>query len=320
MARKQIDSAILAKIESSYGIDPTPTGVANAMRVYGQSVEPLNINYVPNEYLKGYAGGHAELVGTIMKKVSFSVDLAGSGAAGTAPAYGPLLRACAFAEAISAGARVEYTPVSAAEESVAIYYYDSGVLYKLLGARGDFELDMTSGNKPALKFNFIGIDAGVVATGSTPATTLTGFKDPLVVTNPNTADLLLGCTYATGALSSGTAYPSKGLNFKTGNNPQHDTLLGGETITVDRKGVTGSIELDLSAAQEVTFEGYVRGAILNSLGLVHGTTAGYKVLVYAPSCQLKNPKPTYTNGQRRTTYDVSALPSAGNDDLRIVVL
>lgn len=320
MARKAIDAAILAKIESSYGVDPTPTGVANAMRVYGQTVEPLNIKYVENPYLRGYAGGNPELIGAIHKKVSFSVDLAGAGAAGTAPAYSPLLRACAFAETISDGARVEYNPISNNEESVTIYYYESGVIYKLLGARGDFELDMTSGNKPALKFSFIGIDGGIVATASTPATTLTGFKDPLVVTNPNTADVLVGCTYATGALSGGVSYPSRGLNFKTSNSPTHDEILGGEAITVERKGVTGSVEFDLTAAQEVTFEGYVRNATLNSLGLVHGTTAGYKVLVFAPSVQLKGAKPTYSNGQRRTTFDVSALPLVGNDDLRIVVL
>jgi hypothetical protein len=320
MARKAIDSAILAKIESSYGVDPTPTGVANAMRVYGQSVEPLNIKYVENSYLRGYAGGNPELIGAIHKKVSFSVDLAGSGAAGTAPAYGELLRACAYAEAISAGVRVDYTPITNNEESVTIYYYDSGVLYKLLGARGDFELDMTSGNKPALKFTFLGIDGGIVATASTPATTLTAFKDPLVVTNPNTADVLVGCTYSAGALSGGVSYPSRGLNFKTSNNTTHDEILGGEAIIVDRKGITGSVEFDLTTAQEVTFEGYVRNATKNSIGLVHGTTAGYKILVFAPSVQLKGAKPTYNNGQRRTSFDVSALPSIGNDDLRIVVL
>jgi hypothetical protein len=321
MGRKQIDSAVLAKIETTYGVDPTPTGVANAVRVFGQTIGTLNIKYIQNEYLKGYAGGHADLIGAIHKKIGYSVDLAGSGAAGTAPAYGPLIRACAFAEAISVGARVEYTPVSSAEESLGQYYYDSGALYKQLGARGDFELNMISGEKPSLKFDLLGIDGGAVTAASTPATTLTAFKDPLVVTNPNTADVLIGCTYATGALSGGTAYPSNGLNFKTANSPSHDEMLGGEAITIDRKGITGSITLDLTAAQEVTFEGYVRAGTLLSVGLVHGTSAGYKVIVFAPSCQFKNPKPVYVNGQRRTSFDLSALPtSAGNDDLRIVVL
>lgn len=320
MARKSIDAAILAKIEATYGVDPVPTNVANAMRVYGQTVEPFNAKYIPNEYLRGYSGGFADLVGAISKKVSFTVDLAGSGTAGTAPAYGPLLRACAFAETVSAGARVEYNPISAAEESATIYYYDAGVLNKLLGARGDWELVMTSGEKPALKFTFTGIDGGAVTAVSTPATTLTGFKNPLVVTNPNTADVLIGCTYATGALSGGTAYPSKGLNFKGASGVYHDEMLGGEAIQVDRKGITSTIEMDLTAAQEAAFDGIVRAATLQSIGLVHGTTAGYKVLVFAPAVQFKNPKPVHTNGKRNMGYDLSVLPLTGNDDLKLVVL
>lgn len=319
-ARKSIDAAILAKIEATYGTDPTPTPAANALRVYGQSVEPFNAKMIPEEYLRVYAGGFNELIGAINKKVSFSVSLSGSGAAGTAPAYGPLLRACAWAETVSVGARVEYTPISAAEESVTIYYYDGGVFHKLLGARGDWEIVMTSGNKPEIKFTFIGIDGGVATAVATPATTLTGWKDPLVVTNPNTGDLLIGCTYATGALSSGVAYPSKGLAFKGANSPFHDEMLGGEAIQIERKGITSNVELNLTAAQEVSMEAIVRAGTLQSFGLAHGTTAGYKIVLFAPACQMKNNKPVHANGLRRISYDLNVLPLTGNDDLRLVVL
>jgi hypothetical protein len=44
--------------------------------------------------------------------VEFDVDLVGSGTAGTAPAWGPLIQACAFAEVIVASTSVTYNPVS----------------------------------------------------------------------------------------------------------------------------------------------------------------------------------------------------------------
>lgn len=319
-ARKAIDAAILAKTEVTYATDPVPTGAANALRVYGQTVEPFNAKMIPEEYLRGYAGGFSELIGAINKKVSFSVSLAGAGAAGTAPAYSALLRAAVWGETISAGARVEYLQISSAEESVTIYYYDAGVFHKLLGARGDWEIVMGSGGKPELKFTFLGIDGGVATAVATPATTLTAWKDPLVVTNPNTGDLLIGCTYATGALSGGVAYPSKGLSFKGSNNLFHDEMLGGEAIQVERKGITGTVEMDLTAAQEVAMEAIVRAGTLQSFGLAHGTTAGYKIVLYAPAVQMKNPKPVISNGLRRMSYDLSVLPLTGNDDLRLVVL
>ena len=57
-----------------------------------------------------------------------------------------------------------------------------------------------------------------------------------------------------------------------------------------------------------------------SLGLVHGTTAGNKMLVYAPSVQLINPRKEDRNGRRMIGFDARFLPSSGNDELKIVAL
>ncbi len=96
-------------------------------------------------------------------------------------------------------------------------------------------------------------------------------------------------------------------------------LLGGETIDVTNRAVSGSVVLDLTAAQEVTFMGNVKANTLQSIGLMHGTTAGYKVMLFAPAAQLINPKKVDVNGKLMCGYDVRLTPSAGNDDLKIVV-
>jgi hypothetical protein len=318
MSRLTRKIAILAKIETTYGADAVPAGATDAILISNQSVNPINAQNVDRAIVREYLGGNEQLVGVFFKEVGFDVELAGAGAAGTAPAYGSLLRGCGMAEAISAGARVEYTPISTVFESLTIYYYDDGVLHKLLGARGSYKINMGLGNRPTISFKFIGLDGGDTAVAN-PSQTLTAWKTPLVITNPNTADLLLGCTYATGALSSGTAYPSKGIEIDSGISVAHNPLLGGETVELSNRNVTAKISLNLTAAQEVTFLGTVKANTTQAIGLQHGTAAGGKVIVFAPAAQLISPKKEEQNGMRLIGFDARLVPFAGNDDLRIVV-
>lgn len=77
---------------------------------------------------------------------------------------------------------------------------------------GDVEIKAGIGERPLLSFKFEGIDGGVSA--ATATGTCTPWQKPLVVTDPNTGDVLLGCTYSAGALSGGTSYPNRGFNAR----------------------------------------------------------------------------------------------------------
>ncbi|HYD79843.1 MAG TPA: hypothetical protein VEC06_08540 [Paucimonas sp.] len=96
--------SILSKIEAIYGTDPTPTGSANAIRVMNLDINPLKSELVPRESIKPYFGNDEQVLAACYCEVSFEVEVAGSGTAGTAPAVGPLLRACAMSETILAAA------------------------------------------------------------------------------------------------------------------------------------------------------------------------------------------------------------------------
>ena len=309
------NSVILAKIETTYGTDSTPTGSSNAILVSNISLTPLNANNVDRDLVRNYFGGSEQLVGTAFVECSFDVEIAGSGTAATATAWGPLLRACGFAETVTT--YVSYSPISTSQESVTIYWYDDGTLYKLLGARGNVAIGLGLSNRPVWKYKFIGINGGVTA-ASVPSTTLTAFQKPLVITETNTGDILLGATYSAGSNTGGTAYPSRGLEIDIGNTVNHIPLLGGESVDITARSVTGSCELDLTAAQEVTFMGYVTANTTQSIGFTHGTAAGNIVLLHAPAVQLINPTKTDINGKRLQKYDLRFVPSSGNDEIRIV--
>ncbi|MEG1971420.1 MAG: hypothetical protein RR101_15015 [Burkholderiaceae bacterium] len=321
MPRYVRNTAVLAKIETVYKTDAAPSGAANALLISNLTINPYNASNVDRDNVRPFFGGSEQLVGTAYVDASFDVELSGSGTAGTAPAWGPLLRACAFAEVITAGTRVDYTPITAGVESVTIYWYDDGVLHKLLGARGNVVIKLGISGRPMLSFKFQGVYGGISAVAS-PGVTLTAWKPPLVITDGNTGDITFGCTHSPSgapALAAGTVQASQGIEIDLGNSVQYTALLGGESIDITQRSMSGKVSLDLSAADEVSFMAGVIAASTQSLGLIHGTAAGNKLLVYAPAVQLFNPSKTEVNGRRLIGYDARLVPVSGNDELRIVM-
>ena len=320
MATRYIrNTAILAKKESTYGTDASPTGT-EAILVSNCSITPLAAQNVDRDIIRSYFGASEQLLGPKYVEVSFDVELAGSGTAGTAPAYGDLLEACGFTETATTSVRTEYTLGTPVSSSATIYYYSDGVLHKLLGARGNVAFEMSAGGRPLMRFRFLGLDGGQTA-ASAPSLTLTGFKTPFVIMDATAGDLTVGSTYtaATPTLTGGTSYPSQGVNMDLGNAVNFTPLLGGETIDVTNRSMTGSCVLDLTAANEVTFMGYVTGNTTQALGIMLGTTAGYKVMFHAPAVQFTNPRKQDVNGNLMIAFDLRFCPSSGNDEFRLVI-
>ncbi len=319
MPRYTRNTLILGKIEPTVGQDAAPTGAANAMLVKDQSITPIDGKFVDRNLIRGYFGASDQLLASYSVKLSFSVELAGSGAAATAPAFGALLQACAMAEALlSTPNRVEYTPVSTGLKTATLYYYDDGVLHKLLGAMGNVTLSAKLGEIPSLKFEFVGIDGGI-ATG-TASGTFSAFKTPVAMSKANVTDITLGATYAAGALSAGTQYSSTGLEIQLGNTVAFVPFLGSENVDITDRNTTGSCELDLTAAQEVALLANVKSNTTQSLGFTIGTATGNKVIIHAPNVQMINPKKSEQSGRRTFSADLRLLPTAGgtgNDELRL---
>ena len=316
MSRFIYKTVILAKIESAYGSDPTPTGAANALQVSNVSITPLNAQNVDRELVRGYFGASEQLVGSAYVEVAFDVEIQSSGTAGTAPAFGPLLRACGLAETVTAATRVEYNPITDDMESVTIYYYSDGALHKLLGARGSFDMAMGVSERPVFSFRFLALNGGVTAaTNATP--TLTAWKTPAVITDTNTLDVTFGGSYATGAVTGGTAYTSRGLSISSGNDVQFVPLVGAETVEIVGRTMVGKVSLDLTAAAEVTFMSTVLANTTQTVSMQHGLSAGYISLVYAPAVQLINPTKEDVSGLMLCGYDMRLVPSAGNDELQL---
>lgn len=320
MPRYIKQTLILAKVETTSGTDAVPTGAADALLISDMSINPLEATNVDRANVRSFFGANEQLVATANVRVGFTVELAGSGTAGTAPQWGDLLLGCAFAEAtLASPARIEYTPVSATLQSLTIYYYDAGVLHKLLGCMGNVKLMAKVGDRPKLQFDFVGVDGGISAASASG--TYTAWRTPVTMTKANVPnDVTFGATYAAGALTAGTVFPSAGLDLDVGNQVNFTPLLSSESVDVTDRALVGTVMFDLTAAQEVSLMATVKANTLQTMGMKIGTAAGNSIVLHTPGVQLLNPSKQELNGRRMIGYDMRFPPIAGNDELRIVVL
>ena len=307
LSRKRL---ILAEIESSYGVDPTPTEASNAILVRNVEVTPLEVETVARELIRPFLGQSEQLLAQQRVLVNFEVELAGSGAAGTAPAYGPLLEACRCTETVVASTSVTYAPNSdATPSSVTIYFNNDGVLHKATGCRGTFTLNCEVGQIPYIAFEMTGIynaPSDVSISGPTYANQ----ADPLLFKNGNTSSFQV-FSYA-GALQS--------LSFDVANEVIYRELVGGtKSIDIVNRAPSGECIIEATTIATHDFFSDALGSSTGNLTFQHGSTGGNIVTFTASQIDLGGPSYTDQDGIQMLTLPYIATPtSAGNNDFQLV--
>jgi hypothetical protein len=85
-------------------VDPVPTG-GDALLVNDDlELTPLAGETVARNIIRPFRGAYEQLTSNTQVGISFSVEFAASGAAGTAPKYADLIRACSMAQTITGSA------------------------------------------------------------------------------------------------------------------------------------------------------------------------------------------------------------------------
>lgn len=103
MALAQRKRVILAKLEATYGSDASPAA-ADAVLCSNLNLSPMEGSTVERDFIRPYFGASGMIRVENYVKLDFETEIAGAGAAGTAPEWGTLLKACNFSETITAAA------------------------------------------------------------------------------------------------------------------------------------------------------------------------------------------------------------------------
>jgi len=306
LTRKRL---LLAKAEATYGTDSSPAGT-DAVLVREMEITPLQSDTVDRELIRPYLGASQQLLANTRVEITFQVELAGSGTAGTAPRFGSILKACGFSETIVSSTSVTYAPVSSSFSSVTLYYNVDGVRHKLTGCRGNFTLNGTVGEIPYIEFTMTGIYNAPTDT-ALPSATYTNQAVPLVFKDGNTTSFEL-LSYA-GCLQS--------VELDMGNEVIYRELVGcsKEVLITDRK-VTGTVMIEAVAlATKNYFTAATSDTTLGNLQFTHGTTAGNIITVSSSTIDLGDVSYEDQDGITMLSIPVVAVPSgSGNDEVSIV--
>jgi len=305
LSRKRL---ILAKTESPYGTDSSPAGT-DAILVRDLSITPLQSDVVDRELIRPYLGASEQLLANTRVEVTFQVELAGSGAAGTAPAYGRVIQACGFSQAIDAGVSATYSPVSDTFSSVTIFYNIDGVLHKVTGCRGTFTLNAAVGEIPTIDFTMTGIYNAPTDTAA-PSVTYSNQATPLVFKNGNTTGFEL-LSFA-GCLQS--------VELDMGNEVIYRELVGcSKEVLITNRAVSGTVTIEAPTIAQKDYFTAALGDVLGNLTFQHGQAAGNIVTVTSTTVDIGDVSYEDQDGIHMLSVPVTAVPgSAGNDEIEFV--
>ena len=294
---------ILAKIEANYGVDPTPTGAANAMLMTQVSFSPMEGEDVSRDLEFPYLAAQGKIPVGLRCRLRGRVELVGSGTAGVAPAWGPLARACRAAEVIVADTSTTYNPISESMESVTIWFWIGGTKQIVKGCRGNATLRFPAQAIPYIELDVVGLYADP-AEVMRPSVTLTGFQKPVIVTNANTPTFTI----------DDVPLVLREFMMNLGNQVEPRLLVGSDAIVIPdgMESVTARVE----AVPMSTFNPFslARTKEAVEVVLVHGTEAGKIATVTIPTAEIDR-MGDYENAQNILEWNlpITPIPASGND-------
>ena len=308
MALSSRKRLIICKIETTYGTDASPTG-SDALLVQNLDVTPLNAEVVSRDSIRPYYGNNEQLLAKTSSSLSFEVELANSGTAGTAPKYDPVLQACALAPTVVASTSVTYNPVSSAIKSCTIWVNMDGVLQKFVGCRGTFTLSGSLGQIPTLKFDLTSLyNEPTDATQLTP--TYTAQATPLVFRQANTSAF---------SFFSSTSLCLQSLEFSLANEIVKRELINcsEEVLITDRKP-SGSVMIEAPTMATKNFFNLATSDTSGALNVMHGITAGNRVTFAAGKVDITAPTYSEQDGIVMMNVPFVAVPTtAGNNEFSL---
>ena len=303
---------LIAKIESTYGTDPTPVGGSDAIQVTNLEVTPIESDNVQASAFQGFIGNSTRgtLVANKRVSVTFDVELAGSGAAGTAPAFGPLLKSCGLSETVVASTSVTYAGVSSSFSSATIYCFYDGTRHKITGARGSVTFNFTAGQFATASFNFIGIYNAPDDTALSGTFTVANQAAALEVNDTN---------MTTATFFGETSQRIESFDLALNNELIYKETASSKEVLITNRAPGGTAVIEAPAVGTTDFFADAVAASTASSNLVLGATSGNIVSLTTAQTDITGVSYGDTNGVVSLSMPYLALPStSGNDELSLV--
>lgn len=305
---KTMRTQIAARIEAAEGTMETLAG-ADAL-LAGNLTYRIDTDMTPRPNVTGSLSQFSRVPGRRSATMEFEAELKGSGAAGTAPAIGRLLRACGFGETVVPSTSVTYAPASTAVPTITLgAFQDGATVFRAWGARGNVRLVFRAGQHPVAQFRFLAadfshVDGALLTTGVVYETTI--------------PQAFLSATLTV----QGYAAIVESVEIDTGNEvvPRIDANApsGQRVFIVANRDPIMTFDPELVTVATADFYGQLRSGTIGALNIGPlGATAGNRVTVAAPRVQYTGITPGDRQGIRSLGIDCALTRNAGDDELTI---
>lgn len=307
MAKKWRKRYAVAKVESAYGTpsaDMTGATILEVVMLDGGN--PYAGNTVDRERMRDGLGAFEQINTGPYVERQIRVPFAGAGTAGTAPSYGPLLRACGMSETVNVDTDVVYQPASQGQESLELWWIEDGQMQHISGARGTFSLTADSQGLPYIQFNFTGLYKKTEAAGDASVADQAVQAKELPINKQNTvADI------------DGHAACMSSLSIDIGNTVTYRNMVNCESVQITDRQATGSTNIeapDLATKDYFAAVESHNGVTLVPMTLTHGNAAGNIIEIQANQVQLSTISPTDNQGIMHYDLGLRFLPNDSADE------
>lgn len=301
---------LLAKIEATYGTDPTPVA-ASGILAKNITLSPMEGKDVLRDLETGFLGGQGSLPAELMMKLSYDVELVGSGTKGLAPEWGRLLRACGCSETLVVSTSVTYAPLSPPGlDSVTHYMWVGNTLYKLIGGRGDCDMEWPAQGIPYLHFTFSSLFAvPVELTRVTPNNNT--FQKPELVSSAKTPTFTI----------NSVPLVMRSAKLAMGNSVEGRFLVGSESVEITDRAEKFSCVVQAEALSVINPFTLAQAATYMPVSLIHGSNTGLRSTLTIPNMQMMRMSGLQQN-QNIKEWPLDGTPIstlAGNDQWNLKI-
>jgi len=301
-------STVWAKKEGVYGTDAVPTGAANGILTRNFSMKPVEMDRLDRNLDQLIYGAQSSGTSNKRMTMAYEVELAGSGAAGTAPRWMELLEGCGLdVPVLSAGvdAQQDFALAGTPASSLTQYGYWQDQLRKMVGSAGTFSLDFTAGAYPFLGFNWTGLLAATPFSKSAPGETdLSDWVQPVEVNTDNTSFTLDGYAPALRSLKLDANVATSIRN-----------LVGKRYVRRGNHAMSGTMIVE---ATDIATKDYLSTLLSGTTvpwSLEHGTVAGNIIGIGGAKAQITDISESKEDDVLMWTISVTCTVDGGVPDI-----
>ena len=298
------EKILLLALESTYATAPA-LAASDAILATEIRLMPMEGQDLSRNLERPHMGAQATIPVDLHAKMSFKVELVGSGTAGTPPVVGKLLRALGCAQTIVVDTSVTYNPVSRNHESVAAHLWIGDTRFALIGARGTGTIRLNASGIPMLEVELTGL-------WTVPSEAVRVEPD---LDDQLDADVLAATTANTPVFTvNAVSLVMRSFALTLGNQVEPRFLVGAERVKISGRQET--VETTVEALPLTTLNPFALAKARTQvpIALTHGTVAGNIVSLAIPKAQMQRLQGIdEQQGIAEWPLRLVPQPDAGND-------